>query len=83
MNAFWQNFIFPVDIKRSVGYKEALIIESSISKTVIRLINNFIIDGNFAFVFRNFIRREVSVFLLAFNVNIISSSKIKPKVSNT
>ena len=48
------NFIFPVNIKITVGYKEALMIKSSISETVIRLINNFIIDGNFAFVFRSF-----------------------------
>ena len=79
MNAFWKNFIFPVDIKN----KEELMIEISISETMIRLINNFIIDGNFAFLFRSFIRREFSVFLLSLRVNIISSSKIKPKVSNT
>ena len=57
--------------------------KSSISETVIRLINNFINDGNFAFMFRRFIRKEFSVFLLSLKVNIISSSKIKPKVSNT
>ena len=52
------NFIFPLNIKITVGYKEALMIISSISETVIRLINNFIIEGNFAFLFRSFIRRE-------------------------